>query len=75
MVYHGVAQGITAYHDGAEVGTKTEKAFYGDKSNGNGQVLIGKRYGGPHISISVDEIKFYNRQLSEQEIGNMYRRF
>ena len=73
MVYHGVAQGITAYHDGTEVGTDTEK-YAGPKPNGNGQVLIGKRYGDPHTSVSVDEIKFYNRQLSEQEIGNMYRR-
>ena len=74
MVYHGVGQGITVYHDGTEVGTDIEKAFFGPKPMGNGQTLIGKRGSGSYTSVSVDEIKFYNRQLSQEEIGNMYRR-
>ena len=37
--------------------------------------LIGKERCRVHYtSVSVDEIKFYNRQLSQEEIGNMYRR-
>ena len=74
MVYHGVGQGITVYHDGTEVGTDTEKALLPPKPMGNGQVLIGQRQGNRYLSVSVDEIKLYNRQLSQEEIGNMYRR-
>ena len=74
MVYHGVGQGITVYHDGREIGTNLEGGFLGSKPKGNGQVLIGKRGAGHYTSVSVDEIKLYNRQLSQEEIGNMYSR-
>ena len=74
MIYHGVGLGITVYHDGTEVGADTEKAFFGPKPMGNGQTLIGKRGASSYTSVSVDEVKFYNRQLSQEEIGNMYKR-
>ena len=74
MVYHGVGQGITVYHDGRKIATDTSKKFLGSKPKGNGQVLIGKREAGDYTNVNVDELKFYNRQLSQKEIGNMYRR-
>ena len=44
------------------------------KPNGNGVMYIGKRYvnGYFYASSSVDEIKLYNRQLSQEEISDMY---
>ena len=71
MVYHGVGVGITMYHDGSNIGTET--TMTGDsKPRGNGQVFVGKRFGDRYTSVSVDEIKFYNRQLLAKEIRDMY---
>ena len=62
MVYHGSDQDITAYQDGGEIGTRTDKtAVAGTKPTGNGQTIIGKRE--KYISMYVDEIKMYNKQL------------
>ena len=73
-VYHGNGQGITAYHDGSKIGSATAKTS-GNSIGGNGMVLIGRRYltsDTHYVSTYVDEIKMYNRQLSESEIQNMY---
>ena len=42
---------------------------------GDGQLVVGKRDKGTgdlYSSVSVDEIKLYNRQLTEEEICGMY---
>ena len=63
MVYHGSHQDITAYQDGNKIGTHTDKTVVaGTKPTANGQSIIGKRE--KYISMYVDEIKMYNRQLS-----------
>ena len=74
MVYHGVEQGITAYMDGILVGTDTSRNPF-DRPSGNGEVVIGRRVGWFetfYASAFVDEIKMYNRQLSQEKIANMY---
>ena len=74
MVYHGYEQGITVYHDGSKIGTDTDKTSF-TTSAGNGRVEVGRRVlpsGTYYASTYVDEIKMYNRQLSESEIQNMY---
>ena len=74
MVYHGFNQGITVYQDGSLIGSQTQRGGTWH-TGGNGQLIIGNRnYGsGDHyVSASVDEIKLYNRQLSKEEICNMY---
>ena len=74
MVYHGVEQGITAYQDGSLVGTDMSRSQF-SRPGGNGEVLIGRRVsmsGTFYASAYLDEIKLYNRQLSEEEIANMY---
>ena len=74
MVYHGVLMGITAYQDGVNIGTTTAKTLLSSKPRGDGRVEIGRRalHGGPfYASTYVDEVKMYNRQLSESEIQNM----
>ena len=78
MVYHGVEQGITVYQDGRKIGTGTDKRHAGAKPRGNGQVGVGLRnhgYRDRYASVSVDEIKFYNQQLTEKEISDMYRKW
>ena len=75
IVYHGVGHGITVYQDGSKIATDTDKNDAGVKPKGNGQVVIGIRNhgsGDDYASASVDEIKFYNRQLSEKEISDRY---
>ena len=70
MVYYGVGQGITGYVDGRQIGTDTIKDPTINEM-GNGWVVIGSRvltHGTKYVSASVDEIKLYNRQLSEEEI-------
>ena len=71
LAYHGVNQGITAYQDGREIGnTMTRQSV--DRIAGNGEVVIGRRLGSQYASAFVDEIKMYNRQLSQEEVTNMY---
>ena len=65
MVYHGAGQGISVYHDGSKIGTDRDKA---SKSTVAGSGRVDRING----STYVDEIKMYNRQLSESEIQNMY---
>ena len=74
LVYHGVDQGITVYHDGSQVGTDTSREA-ATRISGDGEVAIGRRaglYNTLYASALVDEIKMYNRQLSQKEITNMY---
>ena len=74
MVYHGVGQGITVYHDDTEVGTDTSRA-HGTRVQGTGDMFIGRRLsnsGSLYASVYVDELKLYNRQLSTDEISKMY---
>lgn len=71
MVYHGTGSGITVYQDGIRVGTSTVKMSGGSKPSGDGNVYIGRRIthaGSSYASVYVDEVKMYNRQLSEDEI-------
>ena len=75
MVYHGVGRGIIAYQDGMNIGTTTAKTVLSPKPRGDGRVEIGRRVlaGGPsYASTYVDEVKMYNRQLSESKIQIMY---
>ena len=44
MVYHGVEQGITAYHDGGQVGNDMTRTP-ATRITGNGEVVIGRRVG------------------------------
>ena len=75
MVYHGAGTGITANQDGMNIGTTTAKTSLSSKPRGDGRVEIGRRVqaGGPfYASTYVDEVKMYNRQLSESKIQNWW---
>ena len=71
LVYHGVDQGITAYQDGRQIEKSITKGSI-NRNGGKGKVVIGRRLGGQYASALVDEIKMYNRQLSQEEMTNMY---
>ena len=73
VVYHGVEQGMTVYFDGNKLATVTAKVRV-PTATGNGTVFIGKDHylEARYATASVDEIKMYNRQLSQEEISNMY---
>ena len=76
MVYHGTGSGITVYQDGIRVVRSTAKQGGGSMPSGDGHVFIGRRnlgsQGVRYASTYVDELKMYNRQLSEAEICKMY---
>ena len=72
---NGVGNGFTAYEDGIQIGADLDITTADPKTSGNGLVYIGKRNPGDadyYSSASVDEIKMYNRQLTQQEICDMY---
>ena len=75
MVYNGIGRGITVYHDGVPVGSD----YVGGPSTrllGEGVVLVGRRVlsgNNPrYASAYVDEIKFYNYQLSAEQVCKLY---
>ena len=74
MVYHGLNQGMTVYHDSTHIGTTSQILGVGHQ-RGDGGLVVGKRDKGTgdlYSSVSVDEIKLYNRQLTQEEICGMY---
>ena len=73
LICHGPQDGISVYHDTTQVGMSMK---YGRSTTpGTGQTLIGARdiLASPYYtSVAVDEVKMWNRQISENEIENMY---
>ena len=67
----GWVHAVLAYQDGIKVGTDTSRNPF-SRLSGNGEVVIGRRFGALYASAFVDEIKMYNRQLSQKEIATMY---
>ena len=74
IVYHGLGNGFTVYEDGTQIGADLDITIANAAPSGNGLVYIGRRYisGDRYATATVDEIKFYNRQLTQQEICDMY---
>ena len=71
MIYHGEGLGITAYQDGSLIQNQASKVVVnGTKPRGNRNTVIGKRE--RYVSMLLDEVKMYNRQLSLEEIQNIY---
>ena len=76
-VFHGPSQGFTVYHTDGEHSDKELMPHTGYQ-NSSGTVAIGRRltksdkdYG----SVTVDELMFWNRELSKEEaqmLRNMY---
>ena len=69
------AEGVTIYHDGAEVGSSTQKKTYA-RNEGSGVVVIGRQFVQllvqAYASVMVDELLFFNRKLSPAEVQILY---
>ena len=68
-------EGITIYHDGVEVGSGTQKTSHTTNA-GQGVVVIGRYFAQAHeqdfASVMVDELLFFNRNLSPDEVSILY---
>ena len=67
-------QGITIYTNGVLDGSDTEKYKY-SWSPGDGRVVIGRKFTDSdtaYASVEVDELTFWNRALTPQEIQAIY---
>ena len=69
------AEGIAIYHDGAEVGSSTQKTSY-IRNARPGVVVIGRYFvqfqETYYASVMVDELLFFNRNLNLQEVQILY---
>ena len=76
MVFNGPSTGITVYRDGQAQGTD---AFHSSSfSVGNGQLVIGRRFvdaNHNYVSVEMDELIFWNRILSQQEVQELYTQY
>ena len=67
-------QGITVYTDGALRGSDTNKDTH-TYTAGDGRLVIGRHYtdhDGHYESVTFDELTFWNRILTLQEIQALY---
>ena len=74
LVYHGVGGGIAVYHDGNRIKSDTTRAG-APKPSGDGIVVVGVRVVDSlpkYASVFVDEVKFYNHQLTEEEMQTLH---
>ena len=70
----GGGDSVVIYHDGAEVGSSTDKVSYSTTA-GQGVVVIGKHFVQSEVgfaSVMVDELLFFNRHLTEEEVQIVY---
>ena len=64
-------QGTRVYHDGVQATMDSNKGG-NTYIEGNGRIVIGRRYSEEdcdYASVQVDELLFFNRALTEVEIG------
>ena len=67
-------QGIAVYHDGQEVTGSTNGQTLSTTA-GPGEVVIGRyltTWDGGYSSVLVDELLFFNRELTPEEIQILY---
>ena len=72
--------GITIYHNGADVGDGKDKLGGGDPflPVGSGMVVVGRSLTSKnelYASVMVDELLFFNRYLSIEEIQMLYNMY
>ena len=78
IVYHGPnnGEGFTVYHDGTQVEHDDTRYYTGfSYTTGPGVVVIGRGYTDEddhYTSVAVDELTMWNRQLSFQEIQDIF---
>ena len=76
-VFHGPSEGFTVHHADREY-SGTDSIPYAFRHNSSGTVAIGRRLtmsNSDYGSLTVDELMFWNRELSKEEaqmLRNMY---
>ena len=68
-------QGVQAFRDGTLRESQSTGAEDGDKTTGDGRVVVGRRYintNGDYAHVEVDELIFFNQALSTEEINQLY---
>ena len=76
MIYNGNGQGkgVTLYYNGAEVKGSTTNGG-GSFSAGDGRIVVGRFHTDEderYSSVELDELIFFNRALSKDEIATMH---
>ena len=63
-------EGIRIYHDGVRTGSIISKDARTFITSGDGWVLVGRYYNGGYnyAGVDVDELLFFNKTLSDEEI-------
>ena len=64
-------QGFTIFTDGVLQGSDTSKDTR-SRTPGDGRVLIGRAITDWYASVEIDELTFWNRALTQQEIQAVY---
>ena len=70
----GNGEGVAIYHDGVEELRKTDRSTHAYAA-GSGVVVIGRAFPSrdeKYVSLMVDELMFFNRKLTLEEIENLY---
>ena len=73
----GPEERFQVFRDGALVPGQQTKAYF-SRPLGDGRLVLGKRF--PHMdnfysSIDVDELVFFNRKFTEQEVTKLYNHY
>ena len=73
----GGGDSVVIYHDGAEVGSSTDKVSYSTTA-GQGVAVIGRQFVQSELelaSVMVNELSFFNRHLTEEEVQILYNMY
>ena len=73
-------QGIRLYYNGAEVTSSASKGISGSPySPADGRMVVGKSYVDTNLdhfaSLAVDELLFFNSQLTDEQITALYEMY
>ena len=74
VVLNFKGNGIWLFLDGIEKEGTTSKD-QGTYSPGDGRIFVGKRYtdlNGSYVSMDVDEVIYFNKALSDEEISDLH---
>ena len=69
-----IGQGVQAFRDGTQRDASTGGSD-GRDTTGDGRVVIGRKFtnaNGDYAHVEVDELIFFNKALSAEEVGHLY---
>lgn len=72
LTYDAGTDVVTYYFNGVPVGTDTDTVI-GGYASGTGDLYIGSTGGSEYFDGQLDEVRIYDRVLSTDEVGQLYR--